>query len=99
MTGVHGYAHVRIARTGERRELRVAVRAPGPAVNQDDAVRVGKVVWQRDRAAANSGTSRRGTAGHCAVGTSASFRISGGASRHGKLVAAWQADEAMVECG
>ena len=50
----------RVERAGERGELRVAVRAPGPAVDQDDAVGAGEVVRQRDRAAADSGTSSGG---------------------------------------
>jgi hypothetical protein len=50
----------RVERAGERGELRVAVRAPGPAVDQDDAVSAGEVVRQRDRAAANSGDLKRG---------------------------------------
>jgi hypothetical protein len=50
----------RVERAGERSELRVAVRVPGPAVDQDDAVRAGEVGWQRDRAAANSGDLKWG---------------------------------------
>gem|GEM_PF-1211250 len=43
----------RVRGPGERRQLRVAVRAPGPAVNQDDTEGVSQVAGQRDGAAAD----------------------------------------------